>query len=167
MVVFDPAGARWAGFALLGLAVVAAGFEAARAGRRRATLRTVEGLRRLRPGEFEALVGRWLRREGWTIEHRGGPGDGGIDLLARRKRDVLVVQCKRYAAGATVGVSQVRDLYGAATAAGATMALLVTTGEVSAPARAWAASLDGGPRVVLADAERVAAAARGARLLDG
>ncbi len=167
VAVFDPAGARWAGVAALAGAMLIGGFGAARAGRRRSMLRTLEGLRRLPPGDFEVLVGQWLRREGWAIEHRGGPGDGGIDLFARRKQDVMVVQCKRYTAAGTVGVAQVRDLYGAATAAGATMALLVTTGDVSAPAQAWAAGLTSGPRVILAGADRVAAAARGARLTQG
>ncbi len=160
-----PAGLEWAGWTAAGSGSVLLLYAAAAAGRRGAELRTLEGLRALPPAEFEARVAAWLERDGWRVERVGGPGDGGIDLLARRGKDLAAVQCKRFAGSAAVGAGAVRDLYGAAIAAGATVALLVTTGRVTAPAKAWAGRLSQGPRVTLADAGRVAAAARGGRLL--
>jgi hypothetical protein len=46
---------------------------------------------------FESEVGQWLRRKGWTVQYRGivrGFLDGGIDLVCRKARQVLVIQCK-------------------------------------------------------------------------
>lgn len=167
VVYFDPNGYRWAGVVGLAAAVALAGLVAGRWSRRRAARRSVEGLRKLHPGDFEAEVGRWLQREGWSVEHRGGTGDGGIDLVARKRCETLAVQCKRYAEHATVTASQVRELYGAAVAEGATGAMLVTTGHVSGPARAWAESLPGAPPLRLVDAASVGqVAARQARLKD-
>ena len=82
---FDPVGFRWAG--VVGLAVGALlsccdGPPRPRAVERR----TVDGLRKLHPGEFEAEVGRWLRRDGGASNTRGGTGDGGIDIVAAQAR---------------------------------------------------------------------------------
>ncbi|WBL35562.1 restriction endonuclease [Tepidiforma flava] len=159
-----PAGLAWAGWTAAAAGALLLVYRAAAALRRRAVLRTLEGLRGLPPAEFEARVAAWLERDGWRVEQTGGPGDGGIDLIAKKGRDVAAVQCKRFAGGAAVGASAVRDLYGAATAAGATLAVLVTTGRVTAPAAAWAAGLRQGPKLVLVDSGSVAEAARGGRL---
>ena len=111
--------------------------------RKQRRLRTLKGLRAMPPADFEAEVARWLRRDGWQVEARGGTGDGGIDLIARHRDATLAVQCKRYAESHAVSSAQVRDLYGAALAAEATAAALVTTGRVSAPAIEWAEALPG------------------------
>lgn len=129
--------------------------------RKRAGRRSVNGLRLLPPAEFEAEVARWLRRDGWHVEQRGGTGDGGIDLVARRGSEALAVQCKRYAESAAVSAAQVRDLYGAAIANRSTRALLVTTGRVSNAARSWCDALPDGTPVHIFDAEDLAAVAAG------
>jgi restriction system protein len=129
--------------------------------RRRAAVRTVDGLRLLHPDDFEAEVGRWLRRDGWQVEHRGGTGDGGIDIVARRGKETLAVQCKRYAETAAVSAAQVRDLYGAAVAEGSTRAVLITTGRVSRAAASWCEALPEAPAFQLFDAEAVAELAAG------
>lgn len=157
----DPLGYRWAGFAGLCVVAVVILLLMARHGRRSIERRTIEGLRRLRPDDFEAEVGRWLRRDGWQIEHRGGTGDGGIDLVARKRAEVLAIQCKRYAEHAAVSAAQVRDLYGAAIATGATSAVLVTTAHVSAHVLAWAESLNEGPALVFHDFRTLGAMASG------
>ena len=149
----DFAGLRWWGVAGIGLLVLATAWRVHRANRRRHAHRTLEGLRALEPAAFEAEVARWLRRDGWSVEPRGGTGDGGIDIVARRRGEVLAVQCKRYAESAAVAAAQVRDLYGAAIAEGATGAVLVTTGRVSGPAVAWAESLPKGVAVAFHDRE--------------
>jgi len=123
------------------------------------------GLRKLHPGDFEAEVAGWLQREGWSVERRGGAGDGGIDLVARKRGETLAVQCKRYAERATVTASQVRELYGAAVAEGATGAMLVTTGRVSKVAREWCEGLPSGLRAVLVEGADLASIAAGGRLL--
>ncbi|MBE0608393.1 MAG: restriction endonuclease [Dehalococcoidia bacterium] len=162
---FDPNGYRWAGVVGLAAAVMLTGTAAGRWSRRRAARRSVEGLRKLHPGDFEAEVAGWLQREGWSVERRGGAGDGGIDLVARKRGETLAVQCKRYAERATVTASQVRELYGAAVAEGATGAMLVTTGRVSKVAREWCEGLPSGLRAVLVEGADLASIAAGGRLL--
>lgn len=109
--------------------------------RRHRRRHSLDALRRLSPPAFERRVGAWLARDGWLVEHHGRSGDHGVDLLAFHGDQVLAVQCKRYAEHATVTPAQVRELYGAAAAVGATAALLVTTGRVSRNAEAWRESL--------------------------
>ena len=162
---FDPANVRWAGMLLLALVMLVILWRVARWERRRRLRRTVEGLRSLPPAEFEAEVGRWLRRDGWRIEHRGGTGDGGIDIVATKGRETLAIQCKRYAETTPVTAAQLRDLYGAAIAEGATGAVMVTTGRVSKAARDWCETLPGSPAIRLVEADHLAwVALRRARL---
>lgn len=162
---YDPAGLRWIGVVVACVAGAVVLWRAARWDRRRRLRRTLEGLRSLPPAEFEAEVGRWLRRDGWCIEHRGGTGDGGIDLLATKGRETLAIQCKRYAESVAVSASQVRDLYGAAVAAGATGAVLVTTGRISRAAQEWCAALPAGPGAILIEGVELPFVAAGARLI--
>lgn len=161
----DGGGIRWFGVAIVALAVIVAAFKLRRGVRRRRARRTLAGLRALLPAEFEGEVGRWLRREGWAVEHRGGTGDGGIDLLAKRGGETLAVQCKRCAETAAVTAAQVRDLYGAAVASGSTRAALMTTGRVSRAAVAWCEGLPAGLRLHLFDADAVGEFAAGQRRL--
>ena len=161
----DVAGTRWLGAGTLALALFFVALRLRGGLRRRRARRTLAGLRALHPAEFESEVGRWLRREGWAVEHRGGTGDGGIDLVATRGRETLAVQCKRYAESAAVSAAQVRDLYGAAVASGSTRAVLMTTGRVSRAAAAWSLALPAGTRLDLFDAEAVGQFAAGQRRL--
>lgn len=112
---------------------------------------TLDSLRQLSPVRFEHQVAAWLARDGWLVEERGGKGDEGLDLVAFQGDEVVAVQCKRYAEKHAVTPAQVREFYGAATAIGATRAVLVTTGRYSAAAEAWCGTLPpGGPRMRLA-----------------
>ncbi|MGE0598235.1 MAG: restriction endonuclease [Dehalococcoidia bacterium] len=153
---FDSGGYRWAGALTLAIAAVLAVLRVRSLLRHHAERRTLHGLRKLPPHEFEQEVGRWLRRDGWRVEHRGGTGDAGIDLVARRQGESVAVQCKRYAETAAVSAAQVRELYGSAMAISATGAVLVTTGRISAPAVAWAEALPPELPLALLDAEAIA-----------
>ncbi len=156
VIWLDPAELRWIGVTLIALAAIVLLWHTALWDRRRRLRRTLEGLRALPAAEFETEVGRWLQRDGWRIEHRGGTGDGGIDIVATKGRETLAIQCKRYAESTTVSASQLRDLYGAAVAEGATDAVLVTTGRVSKAAREWCEALPDGPSVRLVEADHLA-----------
>ena len=88
--------------------------------------------------EFELLVGEALRRQGFSIEERGGAGpDGGVDLVARKEGEKYLVQCKHWRA-LQVGVPVVRELYGAMAAEGAVGGFVITSGRFSEPAREFA-----------------------------
>jgi restriction system protein len=89
------------------------------AAERRLLVELTTDLRNLSPKQFEWLVGEVLRREDWEIQETGrhdGP-DGNIDLLAQRRGQTLVVQCKRWRSW-NVGVAEVRELAGTVSAEG-------------------------------------------------
>lgn len=88
--------------------------------------------------EFEMLVGEAFRRKGYMVTETGGGGaDGGVDLVLRKGGEKFLVQCKKWRAF-NVGVSVVRELYGAMAAEGATGGFVVTSGVFSEDAKAFA-----------------------------
>lgn len=148
--------------AILLLVAVRVGLGVSLALRRHRRRNTLAHLREMTPAAFERAVAGWFAREGWLVEHRGRSGDHGIDVLAFHGEELIAVQCKRYAEGTAVSPAQLRELYGAAVAAGATRALLVTTGRVSQAAAEWAAGLRSAPpRLDLVTADQVVAMASG------
>lgn len=121
--------------------LITAAFAALRASRRRDLLDSQSGLQSLRAlswQDFERLVGEAYRRRGYTIEETGGSSpDGGVDLVLYSGGRKTVVQCKRWRT-AQVGVSLVRELYGAMVAEKAERAIFVTTGTFTGEANAFA-----------------------------
>lgn len=88
--------------------------------------------------EFEMLVGEAFRRRCFSVEETGGNGpDGGIDLVLRKGGEIHFVQCKQWKA-LKVGVDVVRQLYGVMAAKGATGGFVVTSGQFSSDAKAFA-----------------------------
>src|SRR5215472_4700307 len=60
--------------------------------------------------DYEARCGRALRLLGWKVEHVGGAGDGGVDLVCRRAGTTVGVQCK-YRTRGGVDNSAVQQVY--------------------------------------------------------
>ena len=89
---------------------------------------------RVSPSEFERVVGRSLEAQGYDVEHVGGRGDQGIDLVGKRGTEFVAVQCKRYGTS-EVTPHQVREFLGAIVAARATRGVLVTTSMFTHAAR--------------------------------
>lgn len=99
---------------------------------------TLQWLMQVDPSHFEAIVADLLRAMGYVdVTQRGGPLDGGVDVVAGRvdawgHRHEIAVQAKRYSA--PVGRRFVDELLGAARRQRFAEALLVTTSEFSAQA---------------------------------
>jgi len=92
--------------------------------------------------DFEQLVARLLRRDGWHhVTVSGGAGDLGADVTAHHPGDgsLLVVQCKRYTDRAIGSPDLQRFLGTVFHHHHADHALYVTTSSYSRPARALAA----------------------------
>jgi len=87
--------------------------------------------------EFEMLVGEAFRRQGFTVRETAAGADGGVDLELRKDGELYLVQCKQWRA-TKVGVSIVRELFGAMAAAGATGAYVVTSGVFTKEAQRFA-----------------------------
>lgn len=92
--------------------------------------------------EFERLVGEAFRRQGYRVVESGGGGaDGGVDLALSKPgqngTEKTLVQCKHWRAY-KVGVDVVRELYGVMAARGAAAGIVVTSGQFTAEAQAFA-----------------------------
>jgi len=99
---------------------------------------TREQLAALSPIDFEHWCANRLRVLGYAVRHVGGQGDHGIDLLAEKDRERVVVQCKRFTGKRTVGEPQIRDLFGAMHAEQAARAIVMNAGYFTGEALAWA-----------------------------
>jgi restriction endonuclease Mrr len=68
----------------------------------------------LTPREFEQLTGRILQQYGiLNVQHTGGSGDLGVDLVGYDGNgNQIVVQCKRYAPGNSVGSPDIQKFIG-------------------------------------------------------
>jgi Holliday junction resolvasome RuvABC ATP-dependent DNA helicase subunit len=103
-------------------------------------------LSQLSGAQFEAWIGTLLERFGFRAEVTQASGDGGIDIVATLDRPLVggryLVQCKRYAPDALVGVPAVREFYGTLVAdRGAIKGLFITTSTFTAQAREFAKTL--------------------------
>jgi restriction system protein len=89
--------------------------------------------------EFELLVGEGFKRRGYGVRETGGGGaDGGVDLVLTKGNEKFFVQCKQWKAF-KVGVSTVRELYGVMAADGVAGGFVVTSGQFTGDAKAFAA----------------------------
>jgi restriction system protein len=99
---------------------------------------TVKELRSLSPAEFEEWCAARLREQGYSVTVVGGRGDHGVDLIAEREGSRMVVQCKRWYGGRSVGESEIRDLVGAMQHEQAASGMVVTTEQFTPAAVSWA-----------------------------
>lgn len=100
--------------------------------------RRADGIASMSWREFEALVGEFFRRQGYSVVQQGGAGpDGGVDVLLQKGSDRYLVQCKHWRA-LRVGVQPVRELYGVMAARRVAGGFVVTSGEFTEEARRFA-----------------------------
>lgn len=105
---------------------------------------TAEAFHRLSPGRFEHAVAE-LARDDDTMHATvvGGSGDGGADVLVKRKDGSnVLIQCKRYKKGNNVPSRDIRDANGAYwDLHGCHRAVIVTTADFTKDAKATNARL--------------------------
>jgi restriction system protein len=106
--------------------------------------------------EFETLVGEIYRQQGYHVTETPEGADGGVDLVLRRGDELFLVQCKHWQAR-LVDVKVVRELKGVVTARHAVGGSVVTSGEFTRDAAAFAVKA----RIDLIDGVRLRALARG------
>jgi restriction system protein len=83
--------------------------------------------------EFEEFVAAQLRTRGWGVTHTARTGDYGVDLIARKDRTCLAVQCKRLTRD--VGVAAVQQVVSGARQHGCNQAVVVTNQAFTKAAR--------------------------------
>ncbi len=100
--------------------------------------RHVEALNGMSWREFEQLVAAAYRQQGYRVTETGGGGpDGGVDVVLKKGSETFLVQCKQWKA-LKVSVDVVRQLYGVMAARGAAGGFVVTSGQFTADAHAFA-----------------------------
>ncbi|WP_158583444.1 restriction endonuclease [Salinisphaera sp. Q1T1-3] len=77
--------------------------------------------------QFEQLVAASFRRKGFVATLTADGADEGVDIVLTERDNVLLVQCKHWAAR-PVGVNIVRELFGVMHAKTARKAILATSG---------------------------------------
>ncbi|OIN07613.1 restriction endonuclease [Oceanisphaera psychrotolerans] len=88
--------------------------------------------------QFELLVGQAFRQQGYRVIDGGEEGaDGGVDVHLKKDGQTFFVQCKHWKAK-SVGVSVVRELYGVIAGAGVEGGFVVTSGNFTEEAEAFA-----------------------------
>ncbi|CAD5366578.1 Restriction endonuclease [Rubrivivax sp. A210] len=101
--------------------------------------------------QFEQLVGEAFRQQGYGVVESGGQGpDGGVDLVLTKGGEKFLVQCKQWRAF-KVGVEVVREIYGVMAARGAAGGFVVTSGQFTDEAKAFAS----GRNVTLIDGPKL------------
>lgn len=87
--------------------------------------------------EFEIMCGAYFEMKGYKVKMCGlGGADGGIDLILKKRRAKILVQCKHWRA--KVGVSIVREMYGVMHAQKFNAVIIVGTAGFTKEARDWA-----------------------------
>lgn len=64
---------------------------------------------------YELRVGEHFEGEGYTVEYRGislGRRDGGIDLIARKEAEIILIQCKNWKGNIKIKQADIRKFYG-------------------------------------------------------
>ncbi len=93
-----------------------------------------EKIRLLSASEFESLIGKVFEKKGYSVQVRGAPHDGGVDITAtgstRMGIERLSIQCKHYYNG-TVGPEVVREAIGTHRLENTNRFFLVTSGVFS------------------------------------
>lgn len=98
----------------------------------------LDSLRAMNWREFEMLVGEAFRRRGYAVEETGlGGADGGIDLILHKDGRRELVQCKQWRS-MQVNVSVVREMWGLAAHHGVDAVKIVSVGEFTRDAVAFA-----------------------------
>lgn len=100
--------------------------------------------------QFEQLVGAYFEKQGYLISFTPNGADGGVDIVAKKGKEIFLVQCKHWKS-TQIGVSVVRELFGVMSAQGATGAYVVSIGPFSPDAHAFVE----GRNIVLVDANTV------------
>lgn len=93
----------------------------------------------LSPGQFEMLVGEYMKYKGFSeVVVSGRTGDGGIDGYCEIPfvKVKVAFQAKRYATGSNVGIEPVQRLVGSMSS-GFDRGLFITTSDFTIAAKGW------------------------------
>lgn len=95
-------------------------------GKHASSIRSIEDFKNMSWEDFEALTCELYSGLGYKSEVKGGSGgDGGIDVICKKGRKTVIVQCKHWQDN--VGVSIIREMFGVMHAERASEVHIVTS----------------------------------------
>lgn len=102
---------------------------------------SIESIRGLSWGAFEIMVAEAYRRQGYQVDQslKGGT-DGGVDFVITKGGQKVLVQCKQWRRS-SVGVTVVREIYGVQMSEHAQRSIVITSGDFTREAVAFAKNL--------------------------
>lgn len=138
------------------LAAVVGLYRRTRFGGKRSGSLNLQKIQQLSWREFEELCAAWFRQQGYEVTETVQGLDGGMDLQLLKDDALTLVHCKHWP-DREVTVFSVRELFGVVVARNARKGMLVSSGDFSQEARAFAR--DVGIRLVCGEELAEAAAA--------
>ncbi len=100
-------------------------------------MKGIKALQAISWQEFEKMCAAYFETQGYSVKMCGlGGADGGIDLILRKRRKKILVQCKHWKS--KVGVSIVREMFGVMHAQKFDSVIIIGTAGFTKEARDWA-----------------------------
>lgn len=97
--------------------------------------KSIEDIKKLSWKEFEDVIEAYYRERGYEVIHTGyDSADGGIDLIAKKENEKIIIQCKHWKAY-KVDVKVIREMYGLMVTEKASKAIIITSGDFTEPAK--------------------------------
>lgn len=91
--------------------------------------RSKEYINSLNWRQFEEIIAKYYKKKGYKVTLIGGTGgDNGIDLLLKKKKEKIVVQCKHWKKN-SVGVAVIREMFGVMVSENADKVFIITSGK--------------------------------------
>lgn len=88
--------------------------------------------------DFEKIIAMYYKKKGFKVQLEGGSGgDHGIDVLLKKKKEKIVVQCKHWKKN-SVGVAIIREMFGVMVSENARSVIIVTSGRFTKEAYKFA-----------------------------
>lgn len=113
-------------------------------------LKSLSGLDDLDGFEFESAIAGLYEHKGYSVEVTKASGDFGVDVLARKGKEVIAIQAKRYSG--KVGIKAVQEVSAGAFYYKATKAVVITNSFFTDQAKELAKKTD----IVLINKKRLA-----------
>lgn len=104
-------------------------------------IKDVQQLYNLGWRDFEYWTALKFKKRGYSIQVWKGIADEGVDVFAKKKGNLLVIQCKKYKLSKKITVQQIREIFWVATSMNA-KACIVCTCSFTKPVKLFAKKND-------------------------
>ncbi len=87
------------------------------------------------PFEFEQIVSSLFEKMGYVVENLPHVGDYGADIIAKKDKDIIAIQCKKYSYGNHVGSPEIQKTLGSMWKYNANKSIIITTSDFTVRAQ--------------------------------